>query len=636
MPSEEGNLMATESPNRRLAAILFADVAGYSRLMEQDENGTHIRVGRVFADLVEPSIATHAGRLIKRSGDGVLAEFPSATAALRCAVEVQRQAEERNRPVHPRDQIRLRIGINVADILIDEQDIAGGGVNLAARLETLARPGGICISQALKEQIQEDLGVEFVDCGTQRVKNISRPVRVFEVLPASSSAMARWRARLRQAVIFRRGVWVYALATPLAIAAALAWWWGQSAEQENLDKLSVTVLPFRSASSDPTTRELASSLQARLLLGLSPESNMLSVKGLATKELPDGSWDLHRVRSELKARYALVGEVMQSGPVRRVEARLLDTASNTVAWGDSFEVPQHMANASLDIAAKRITPALVNRIIELEVARVAKAPPRKPDAMDYTLLAFAEASSQRPGWLERSDKSLQQALAVNPRFVPALAGRAEMIAFRFRSSSDERERAEMLREADRLTLAAVTADPECAASWTMRASVLARMGQLDAAFASADKAVRLNPTNAFAVSERMDLLIAAGRARDAILPLDEVTLIYEKLNLADFMRMQCLARVYASHLDDAPTACESWYALGGDVAALKTLASIYGSRGEVEKAANTIAALLKTEPNASIGTIRKERQPAESAYPALASQAELTFYAGLRRASLPE
>src|SRR4030095_1108005 len=210
------------------------------------------------------------------------------------------------------------------------------------------------------------------------------------------------------------------------------------------------------------------------------------------------------------------------------------------------------------------------------------------------------------------------------------------LAVRLNSSSDQRERAELLREADRLTLAAVTADPECAASWTMRAVVLAAMRPLDAAFASADKAVCINPTNAFATSERMDLLIAAGRAREAILPLDEVTLIYEKLNLADFMRLQCLARVYASHLDDAPTACESWYALGGDVAALATLASIYGSRGEVEKAANTIAALLKTEPNASIGTIRKERQAAESANPALASQAELTFYAGLKRASFPE
>ena len=628
--------MATESPNRRLAAVLFADVAGYSRLMDQDENGTHIRVVRVFGEAVEPSIATHAGRVIKRTGDGILAEFPSATAALRCAVEIQRQAEERNRPVHSRDQIRLRIGINVADILVDEQDIAGGGVNLALRLETLAPPGGICISQAFKEQIQEDLGVEFVDCGIQRVKNISRPVRVFEVLPGSSSAIARWRARLRQAATFPRWVWVPAFAASLAVATSLAWWWVQPAEQQDLDKLSVTVLPFRSDSSDPATRELASSMQRRLLLGLSPESNMLSVKGLAMEAMPDARWDLRRVSSELKARYALVGEVTQLGSTRRVEARLLDTASSTVVWGDSFEVPQHMANASLDIAAKRITPALRDKIVELEISRLAKAPPKKPDAMDYSLLAFAEANARSSGWLNRADELLKQALVVNARFVPALVGRAELLALRRRSSSDERERAEIVREIDRLTLAAVTADPECAASWTMRASVLAAMGQLDAAFASADKAVRLNPANAWAVSERMDLLIAAGRARDAILPLDEVTLIYEKRNLADFMRLQCLARVYASQLEDAPKACESWYALGGDAAALEVLASVYGSSGEAEKAAHTVVALLKAEPNATIGTIRKGRQPVESAFPVLASQAESTFYAGLRRASLPE
>ena len=141
--------MAPSSPNRRLAAVLFADVAAYSRLMEQDETGTHARVSRLFEDVLGPSIAKSGGRLIKRSGDGVLAEFRSATAALRCALEVQRRTEERNRPVRARDQLRLRIGINVADVLIDNQDIAGGGVNLAARLETLAPPGGICISRAL-------------------------------------------------------------------------------------------------------------------------------------------------------------------------------------------------------------------------------------------------------------------------------------------------------------------------------------------------------------------------------------------------------------------------------------------------------------------------------------------------------
>ncbi len=628
--------MVTVPPNRRLAAVLFADVAGYSRLMEQDETGTHVRVGRVFADVLEPSIDRAGGRLIKRTGDGILADFPSATAALRCAIEVQRLTEERNRPVRPRDQIRLRIGVNVADILVDETDIAGGGVNLAARLETLAPPGGICISQALKEQIQEDLGVEFIDCGTQRVKNISRPVRVFEVLPASGSATARWRARLRQARAFPRLAWVTALVASLAIGVPVAWRWLQPAELNSLDKLSVTVLPFRSDSPDPASRELASRLQRRLLLALSPESNMITVKGLATGLMPDDRWDLQRVRGELKARYALVGEVAESGPARRVEARLLDTTTNTVSWGDSFEIPRHLANGSLEIAAKRITPGVVQKVLELEIARVARSPPRNPDAMDLVLLGWAESVARKPGWVDRADARIKEALTVNPRFVPALLGRAEILNLSDLQPADDRARADSVAESDRLTLAAVTADPECAASWAMRSGVLAAMGQVDAALASADKAVRINPVNAWAVSQRLDLLISAGRGADAILPLDEVTLVYEKLNLADFMRSQCLARIYTAHLEDAPRACETWYAMDGSVSALRALVSAYGSRGDTERAAKAVAALLKAEPNSTIGSIRRERRGIDSASPILASQAESTYYAGLKRANLPE
>ena len=628
--------MAAIPPNRRLAAVLFADVAAYSRLMEQDETGTHIRVGRIFADVLEPSIARAGGRLIKRTGDGILAEFPSATAALRCAIEIQRQAEERNRAVRPRDQIRLRIGINVADVLIDAQDIAGGGVNLAARLETLAPPGGTCISQALREQIQEDLGVEFVDCGTQRVKNISRPVRVFEVLPSSGSATARWRARLRQWHAFHRAAWVTALAVSLVFAAPLPWRLLQPAAQDDLEKLSVTVLPFQSGTPDPAARELASRLQRRLLLALSPESNMIAVKGLAAEVGPGAHWDLQRVRGELKARYAIVGEVTASGPARRVEARLLDTTTNVVAWGDSFEIPPHLAEASLEIIAKRITPTAVQKVLELEVARLARNPPRSPDAMDLVLLGWAESLARKSGWIDRADQRFTEALTTNPRFVPALLGRAEILGVRDRLAADGRTQAERDREVDRLTLAAVTADPECAASWTMRADALGRMGQLDAALASADKAVRINPASAWAMSKRLDLLIAAGRIGDAILPLDEVTLIYEKLNLADFMRSQCLARIYAADLEEAPRACASWYAMDGSLSALRALVSAYGSRGDTERAAKAVAALLEAEPNSTIGSIRRERHGVDSASPILASQAERTFYAGLKRANLPE
>jgi hypothetical protein len=216
-------------------------------------------------------------------------------------VEIQRQAEVRNRPVHPRDQIRLRIGINVADILIDEQDIAGGGVNLAARLETLARPGGICISQALKEQIQEDLGVEFVERSAFHHRH-----------GASSGAAGRGRWWCRAGCAsghFRAGSGLRSPCRWRSPPSGMVV--GQSAEQENLDKLSVTVLPFRSASSiQRLANWRACSAPAP---GAESESNMLSVKGLATEALPDAN-GICTARRELKTRYALVGEVTQSGP----------------------------------------------------------------------------------------------------------------------------------------------------------------------------------------------------------------------------------------------------------------------------------------------------------------------------------
>jgi len=170
--------------DRRLAAVLIADVAGYSRLMEQDETGTHVRLQVLRAEVIEPALARHAGRITRSTGDGLLVTFASATEALRCAVEIQRELADRNAQIAPTEQIAFRMGLNVGDVLFDKHDIAGVSVNLAARLEALAKPGEICISRAFKEHVQENLGVRYLDAGSKRVKNISRPVRVYRVLAA--------------------------------------------------------------------------------------------------------------------------------------------------------------------------------------------------------------------------------------------------------------------------------------------------------------------------------------------------------------------------------------------------------------------------------------------------------------------
>jgi class 3 adenylate cyclase len=181
---------------RHLAAILIADVVEYSRLMERDEQRTHARLRTLQSEILNPAIARHAGRVVRMAGDGMLVVFPSATEALRCAVEAQRRINDRGQSDPPEERIRLRMGLNVADVLIDGKDIAGSGVNLAARLEALAEPGGICVSQALREQIHEDIGVAYVDAGVRRVKNMTRPVRVFRIACGLQPMSAHLRVRL--------------------------------------------------------------------------------------------------------------------------------------------------------------------------------------------------------------------------------------------------------------------------------------------------------------------------------------------------------------------------------------------------------------------------------------------------------
>ena len=627
--------MASAPPSRRLAAVLIADVAGYSRLMERDETGTHLRVQIVVGQVLEPCFASHAGRLINRTGDGVLVEFPSATAAVRCAIEVQRQIEARNLPVPSCDQIKFRIGINVADILIDEQDIAGGGVNLAARLQTLAQPGGICISQTVKEQIQEDLGVEYVDGGTRRVKNISRPVRVFQVLSGQRPGLSKLRVRLQRVWVSSRWPWAVAGLAMVTVGLLATMRWSAPDAPQELDQLSIAVLPFKSTSVEIESQEFASHLQGQLLMALSPESHLLKVKGLANDVQARDSWDIHRARDDLKARYAVVGEVSKVSGVRKVDVRLLDTASGAVAWGDTFEIPPHLEHASSDIVTKRLFAALPSAVVDLEMKRLKHARPSRPDSMDLVLLGYAEEISGTAESLERADGLYKRALNLDPRNVPALLARAQVVLVRGRSATAPSESAS-LREAEELTRAAVTFDANCAASWAMRSQILAAMGQHEAAQAAVDLASRISPANPYVAYVRGKLLVSDGRSREVIRPFDEVKLLYEKGPLANFVELQCMARIYSNRLDDAPPACESWYAIGGGLSATRALVALYGLSGETEKAARAKFELLRLEPDSSIGTIKVARAYFDGKSATFLAQREQTYYRGLKIAGLPD
>jgi TolB-like protein/class 3 adenylate cyclase len=290
---------------RRLAAVLAADVAGYSRLMGADEEGTHDRLQAHFRELVYPKIRGHRGRIVKNTGDGCLAEFASVVDAVRCAIEVQRGMADREPEVPEERQIRFRIGINLGDIIAEGEDIFGDGVNIAARLEALAEPGGICVSRVVRDQVRDRLDYTFEDMGEQQVKNIARPVRVYRVrdrgvpieepLPASPQ--------------------------PLPLP----------------DKPSVAVLPFTNMSGDPEQEYFADGIVEEIITALSRIRWLFVIARNSSFTYKGQAVDVKQVGRELGVRYVLEGSVRKAGNRVRITAQLVDATTGNHVWAERYE-----------------------------------------------------------------------------------------------------------------------------------------------------------------------------------------------------------------------------------------------------------------------------------------------------------
>jgi adenylate cyclase len=291
---------------RRLTAILAADVAGYSRLMGADEEGTHERLKAQLRELVDPKIGEHRGRVVKNTGDGFLAEFLSVVDAVRCAVEVQRGMAEANAATPPEQRIEFRVGINLGDVIAEEHDIFGDGVNIAARLEALAEPGGICVSRVVRDQIRDKLSYLFEDMGEQSVKNISRPVRVYALRPEAVAGRTSSSAPLARSVSQAAGA----------------------------PRLSIVVLPFANLSSDPEQGYFADGITEDLTTDLSRIADMLVISRNTAVTYRNKPVDTKQIGRELSVRYVLEGSVRRSGNQVRVNAQLIDAETGAHLWAE--------------------------------------------------------------------------------------------------------------------------------------------------------------------------------------------------------------------------------------------------------------------------------------------------------------
>ena len=285
---------------RRLTAIFAADVAGYSRLTGMDEEGTHVRLKEHLRVLIDPKVAAYRGHIVKNTGDGFLAEFNSVVDALRCAVDVQRGMAERNSDVPPSNRIEFRIGINVGDIIEDNGDIFGDGVNVAARLEAIAEPGGICVSDDAHRQVRDKLDIVFDDAGEQNLKNIERPVRVFRVMDRVAAARQR-----------------PTLALP--------------------NKPSIAVLPFQNLSADPDQEYFADGVVEDITMALSRFHWLFVIARNSSFTYKGRAMDVKQVGRELGVRYVLEGSVRKAGNRMRIAGQLIDAETGAHLWADRFD-----------------------------------------------------------------------------------------------------------------------------------------------------------------------------------------------------------------------------------------------------------------------------------------------------------
>jgi adenylate cyclase len=593
-------------PVRRLTAILAADVAGYSRLMGADEEGTHERLQGHLRELIEPKISQHRGRTVKNTGDGFLAEFQSVVDAVRCAVQIQRGMIDREPEVPDERRIRVRIGINLGDVIAEGEDIFGDGVNVAARLEALAEPGGICVSRVVRDQVRDKVDYGFEDLGEQNVKNIARPVRVYA-----------WRPG--------------AVADPTAARVPSA----TSISQPIVaPRLSIVVLPFADLSNDPEQGYFADGITEDLTTDLSRLANMFVISRNTAFTYRDRRVDTKQIGHELGVRYVLEGSVRRAGSQVRVNAQLIDAETDAHLWAERFDHDVGDLFALQNEITGRIAIAL-----NLEVTiREASRPNDDPDALDYILRARAAMyKPPSPDSLSEAIRLFERALALDPGSVEAQSYLATALVSRvldFGGSSTDAD----ISRADGLAAKAVAASPGSALSHFAKAEVLRAQRRSTEAIPEYEAALALNRNWVTAFASLGRCKIRIGPVEEGIAAQEQaIRLSPRDPAIWNWNFRIGEGRLLQSRIDDAiPWLEKARNANPAPGFVRLYLASAYALKGEPERAAVELAEARRLRGEGSWLSIAELRARSRYETPSIQALSEATFLAGLRKAGMPE
>jgi adenylate cyclase len=574
---------------RRLAAILAADVVGYSRLIEADEAGTLAALKSHRGTLIEPKIAQYHGRIVKLMGDGLLAEFPSAVEAVHCAVEIQYAMAERNGYVPEERRITYRVGINIGDIVVEDDDIFGDGVNIAARLEGLADPGGICISRPVHTQIVDKLDLTFEDLGEQQVKNIAKPVMVYRVALDTKAAalitpVVQGIARSKH----RRWLVAGAAAALLVLAVGGALWWQpwapdmEPASVERMalplpDKPSIAVLPFDNLSGDPDQEPLSDGITEDIITELSRFRELFVIARHSTQTYKGKPVKVQKVAEDLGVRYVLEGSIRKTGNQIRINAQLIDATSGRHIWAERYDRDLSDLFSIQDEIVGTIVTSLAVKVHEAERARTRRKPTESLEAYDFIY-----------GWSAVPEKSRARALE--------------------------------------LAQQAISMDTANARAHYALGFVQLYQREYDRAIAEIEKAIALNPNDARFRAGMTVLLVYAGK------PLPAIEKMREAMRLNPhheswYVSFLAWAYFHAEQYKEALATLDQIANPGAGPH--RTYAAVYARMDRLEDARAHSAKVRELDPDFSIAVFARSLPYAE--------RADLAFYLdALRLAGLPE
>jgi len=595
LPTGAPLLSTVERVERRLTAILAADVAGYSRLTGLDEEGTHAQLQNHLRSLIDPKIAEHRGRVVKNTGDGLLAEFSSVVDAVRCALDVQRGMAERNADVPSEKRVEFRIGINVGDIIIDRGDIFGDGVNVAVRLEGIAEPGGICLSEDAHRQVRGKLELPTEDIGEQKLKNIAQPVRVYRVRPSGRAATTR-------------------PSLPLP------------------DKPSIAVLPFENMSGDPEQDYFADGIVEEIITALCRFRELFVIARNSSFTYKGRVVDVKQVGRELGVRYVLEGSLRKAGTRVRITGQLIDASTGAHLWADRFEGTLEDIFDLQDQVTGKVIAAIAPKLEQVEIERAKRKPTENLDAYDYYLRGVAVGFQLTR---EANDEALNlfnKAIELDPNFASPYARAAAVYTIRI-GMGWMNNRSPESAEAVRLARRAIDLGRDDPAVLAVAGFVLAYVGgDLNTGAALVDRALSLNSNfaAAWAYSGWIEICLGdpdTGIKHEALAmrlsPLDPRILWWHTFTAVALFLME--------HYDDAVLSAgralqfePNW------LGALRIAAASHALAGHLDEAHQAIMRVRQLDPALRISNLDKVSMPFQR------QQDRARFVEGLRKAGLPE